>query len=169
MHAFGLGYFQQQYAGAGGQDPRSPHVTQSHAARGGPTQPAQRFWRAPRITSGRQSTILMLHKLSKNGCPLEWWERPASTSQLGSPGLLPGLRGPSPMMMELHWEFLMHIQSIFTMEVSNYYQEILGKGTTSHPRGQSQVLGTGHQAPLGYVSRYPQGLHAWGRAWQHQE
>jgi hypothetical protein len=45
------------------------------------------------------------------------------------------------VMMELQGEFLMHFRAIFTTEVTNYYQEILGK-TGGAPFHTSEVKAT---------------------------
>ena len=45
----------------------------------------------------------------------------------GAISLTPGAPLAKSVMMELHGEFLMHFRAIFTMEVTNYYQEIIGK------------------------------------------
>ena len=50
------------------------------------------------------------------------------TNQIkGAISLTPGAPLAKSVMMELHGEFLMHFRAIFTMEVTNYYQEIIGK------------------------------------------
>jgi hypothetical protein len=46
------------------------------------------------------------------------------------------------VMMELHGEFLMHFRAIFTMEVTNCYQEILGKTGGRAPPHTSEVKAT---------------------------
>jgi hypothetical protein len=45
------------------------------------------------------------------------------------------------VMIELHGEFLMHFRAIFMMEVTKYYQEILGK-TGGAPPHTSEVKAT---------------------------
>jgi hypothetical protein len=45
----------------------------------------------------------------------------------GAISLTLGAHLAKSVMMELQEEFLMHFRAIFTMEVTNYYQEILGK------------------------------------------
>jgi hypothetical protein len=83
----------------------------------------------------------------------------------------PGAPLAKSVMMELHGEFLMHFRAIFTMEVTNYHQEIIGKigGAPPHtPRSNPRAGRHGNKAHLGYVPRDPQGPNVPGGVWQYQ-
>ena len=81
--------------------------------------------------------ILTLHGLLTIGCPLERWGGTCKNLTRGVTRAFDWIKGAvsltlgAPLaklvMMELHGEVLMHFWAIFTVDVTNYYEEILGK------------------------------------------